>query len=80
MFENVVVYLHQTFGKDNRKNVIRKITYVAPAVIRRVSMELETPILAGSVVNNSTSIKTAGQEVQSYDFSDPSSSFNQVWE
>ena len=41
-------------------------------------MELESPILAGSVVNNSSEIKTTGQEVVPYDFSN--SSFNQVWE
>ena len=41
-------------------------------------MELETPILAGSVVNKSSKIETTGQEVIEYDFND--SSFNQVWE
>ena len=56
----------------------RKIAYITPAVIKRVSVELESPVLAGSVVNEHSEIKTTGQEVVTHDFSD--SSFNQVWE
>ena len=56
----------------------RKIAYITPAVIKRVSVELESPILAGSVVTKDSKISTTGQEVVTHDFSD--SSFNQVWE
>lgn len=68
-----------SFRKQNREKVVRKLAYIAPAVINRVSVELETPILAGSVVNNSTTIQTTGQEVVEYNFGN-SSDFNQVWE
>ena len=52
--------------------------YIAPAIIRTVSVELETEILAGSTVQKSSEVKTMGQEVVTMDFSD--TSFNQVWE
>lgn len=67
-----------SFRKQNREKVVRKLAYIAPAVINRVSVELETPILAGSVVTNDSVIQTTGQGVETHDFSD--SSFNQVWE
>jgi hypothetical protein len=55
-----------------------KEKYISPVVLKRVSLFLEGTILAGSVVNNSTSVKTAGQQVVEYNFSDPS--FNSGWE
>ena len=56
----------------------RRIAYITPAVIKRVSVELESPVLAGSVVTKDSQIQTTGQEVETHDFS--GSSFNQVWE
>lgn len=56
----------------------KKLNYIAPGIIKQVSVCLENGILAGSVVTKDSSIKTAGQQTETYDFSDPS--FNQVWE
>lgn len=52
--------------------------YIAPAVIKRVSVEMETELLAASTVQPDTAVKTMGQEVVTMDFSQ--SSFNQEWE
>lgn len=52
--------------------------YIAPAIIRTVSVELETEILAASTVQKSSEVKTTGQEVVTMDFSD--TSFNQEWD
>ena len=52
--------------------------YSSPAVLKEVPICFETRLLAGSVVTKDTGVKTAGQEVSTYDFS--SSSFNQEWE
>lgn len=52
--------------------------YKAPKILRKVTVELECPILAGSVVSKETTIETAGQQVEQRDFS--TSGFNQVWE
>ena len=52
--------------------------YIAPAIIKAVSVELETELLAGSTVNRSSEVKTTGQEVVTMDFSQ--SSFNQEWD
>ncbi len=41
-------------------------------------IEIEQPILSGSVVTNSTGIETAGQKVENRDFSD--TGFNSTWE
>ena len=57
----------------------KKMSYISPAVRKRVSVELETSILTGSVVTKSSSIQTTGQDVVEYDFSD-GSTFNSVWE
>ena len=57
----------------------RKLKYIAPDILKQVSVCLEDGILAGSVVTKDTSIKTAGQQTETYDFSD-SSSFTQEWE
>lgn len=55
-----------------------KVFYVAPRVRRIVEMELEQDLLTGSVVTPNTKIETAGQKVETRDFSD--SSFNSTWE
>ncbi len=52
--------------------------YIAPAIIKTVSIEIETEILAASTVKNDSEVKTMGQEVMTMDFSQ--SSFNQEWE
>ncbi len=51
--------------------------YVAPAVLRKVSVALETNIL-GSTVQAKSEVKTMGQEVVTMDFTQ--SSFNQEWD
>lgn len=53
-------------------------SYIAPAIIKTVSIEIETEILAASTVKNDSEVKTLGQEVMTMDFSQ--SSFNQDWE
>lgn len=52
--------------------------YIAPAIIKTVSVELETELLAGSTVQSKSEVKTMGQEVVTMDFSQ--SSFNQEWD
>lgn len=52
--------------------------YIAPSIIKRVSVELETELLAGSTVQSKSEVKTTGQEVVTMDFSQ--SSFNQEWD
>jgi hypothetical protein len=56
---------------------MKKPEYVLPLVLQKVSLELEEGILAGSVAD-STTVQTAGQEVETYNFS--SDSFNHDWE
>jgi len=55
-----------------------KRIYKAPAILRSVMVQMETPILVGSVVTRETTIETAGQTVEKRDFSE--SGFNNVWE
>lgn len=52
--------------------------YLAPAVIKKVSVELEADLLAASTIKPDSEVKTMGQEVVTMDFSQ--SSFNQEWE
>ncbi|MBP5721732.1 MAG: hypothetical protein J6W82_11825 [Bacteroidales bacterium] len=52
--------------------------YIAPIVIKEVSVALETNLLGGSTVNKSSEVKTVGQEVVTMDFSQ--TSFNQEWD
>lgn len=52
--------------------------YLAPAVIKQVSVELEADLLAASTIQPDSKVKTMGQEVVTMDFSQ--SSFNQEWE
>ena len=54
-----------------------KKQFVKPEILREITLLPECPILAGSVVDNTTIVST-GQEVQTHDFSD--SSFNHNWE
>lgn len=55
----------------------KKKQFVRPAVLQDLSLLPETPILAGSVVDNATIVST-GQEVENYDFS--GDDFNHNWE
>lgn len=55
----------------------KKQQFVRPAILQEVTLLPESPILAGSVVDNTTIVST-GQEVQTHDFSD--ASFNHNWE
>ena len=52
--------------------------YTSPAVFRRISLELESPILAGSLVDD-TSVSTGGQETGGF-IDGSGSSFNHDWE
>ena len=60
---------------------MRKKEYIIPAISRTISVDLETPILAGSVVDslNEGGVQTTGQEVQEMDFSDEAQ-FSHNWE
>jgi hypothetical protein len=51
--------------------------YIAPVVLRKVSIALETNLLA-STVQAKSEVKTMGQEVVTMDFTQ--SSFNQEWD
>lgn len=55
----------------------KKQQFVRPAILQELTLLPETPILAGSVVDNAT-IESAGQEVENYDFS--GGDFNHNWE
>jgi len=56
----------------------KKYAYCVPQITDGVSVELSRPILGGSVVTADTEVRTTGQKVEKFDFSD--SSFNQTWE
>ena len=51
--------------------------YQSPCVLKTLSLEMQSNLLAGSVVTKDTQIKNVGQETVSYDFSNPQ--FNQEW-
>ena len=53
-------------------------SYLAPVVIKQVSVALEAGLLAASTVQPDSEVKTTGQEIVTMDFSQ--SSFNQEWE
>ncbi len=55
----------------------QKKTFITPAVLQALSLHGETPILTGSVAEQTT-VTATGQEVQEYDFSDESP-FNHEW-
>lgn len=55
----------------------QKKQFVRPAVLQELSLLPDMPILAGSVVDNTTIVST-GQEVEEHDFS--GGDFNHEWE
>ena len=58
----------------------QKKQFTRPAILQELSLLPDTPILAGSVVDNTTILST-GQTVENYDFSSPEQSdFNHDWE
>ncbi len=58
-------------------NMRKKQQFVRPAVLQETILLSESPILAGSLVDNTTIVST-GQEVENYDFS--GDTFNHEWE
>ena len=56
----------------------QKKKYQSPRVLKTVPVSLENELLAGSEVSATTTVTTKGQEVESYDFSQPE--FNHQWE
>ena len=55
----------------------QKKQFIRPAVLQELSLLPDTPILAGSVVDNTT-VYSTGQDVVNHDFSDED--FNHEWE
>ena len=55
----------------------QKKQFTRPAILQDLSLLPDSPILAGSVVDNTT-IAATGQEVENYDFSE--NDFNHNWE
>jgi hypothetical protein len=58
--------------------VEQKKIYQSPCVLKTLPLEMESNLLAGSVVTKDTGVKSTGQEVTTYDFS--GTQFNQEWE
>lgn len=56
---------------------MKRYDYIAPSVLRVVSVQVESALMAGSIMND-PNVKAVGQEVDTYDFSD--SSFNHNWD
>ena len=56
---------------------MKRNDYIAPNVLRVVSVRVENALMAGSVMEE-PNVKSVGQEVDTYDFSD--SSFNHNWD
>ena len=59
--------------KDRRKG------YIVPHLLEHIEVRLENSLLVGPSVGYS-SIKAEGQELETMDFSDADSGFNQEWE
>ena len=57
----------------------QKKQFTRPAILQELSLLPDSPILAGSVVDNTTILST-GQTVENYDFSPEQSDFNHEWE
>lgn len=57
---------------------MKKKMYLAPCVLKAVTVEPGASLLAGSVVTKDTGVKTVGQEEVTFDFS--ATTFNQDWE
>ena len=55
-----------------------KKTYTPARVYERLSIEMEGALLAGSVVDKMP-VQTKGQEVETFDFANDASFFNQNW-
>ena len=55
----------------------QKKQFTRPAILQELSLLPDTPILAGSVVDNTT-VYSTGQDVVNHDFSDED--FNHEWE
>ena len=53
-----------------------KKIFIKPLILRELTILSENPVLAASVVDNTT-ITATGQEVTTYDFGD--NSFNHNW-
>ena len=54
-------------------------SYVTPCVFRKIPIELEGTILAGSVVDSVSDVKTAGQDKGSFYDVSSLDSFNHSW-
>ena len=61
------------------KTMKQKKQFTRPAILQEFSLLPDTPILAGSVVDNTTILST-GQTVENYNFSPEQSDFNHDWE
>ena len=57
----------------------QKNSYAAPCVLRKISIELEGTILAGSVVDSVSGVKTTGQDMEEFIDVSSSSTFNHSW-
>jgi len=58
----------------------QKNSYVTPCVFRKIPIELEGTILAGSVVDSVSGVTTTGQQTGSfYEDVSSSSTFNHSW-
>lgn len=60
--------------------IVKRLEYASPRIVRKVAIAVESPVLAGSVVDdiNKASIESVGQQVETKDFS--GSGFNHKWE
>jgi len=58
----------------------QKNSYVTPCVFRKIPIELEGTILAGSVVDSVSGVKTTGQDMEEFIDVSSSGSFNHSWE
>lgn len=55
-----------------------KKPFIPPSVLERIPIEMESPVLAASVVDNVGTVSTSGQSVEEFDLS--SGGFNSSWE
>lgn len=67
-----IVYITDTKMKKKQK-------YVKPEIVRQAVLCPGCGLLGASIVDKTT-IKSVGQDVQNYDFSDPSNGFNTEWQ
>jgi len=65
--------------KSDCQMTASKKSFEGPAVIRKLDVSLQSPILGNSVMHKSE-VKSVGQEVKSLDFNESSSSFNFEWD